>query len=227
MNDSKSNLKLKEGSSTSTRIGGTKLFKGHSLLLPSKVSALYHEKPSNVVPILTTSASALSSRLRAFLPELAAANEVLAQRVLIEGPSAVNMNIQVSTPGEDNDDDDDDDDDEEEEEEIEEKDEDDVDNVDSKGSLLSETKSEPLIEMNISLHELLPGASLDNEDDNNNEIETHVVDDKTNNHRRVLIEEIESLDIVSRIRGRDNDEEEKDELNEDRKRRRHKESMCG
>jgi len=93
--------------------------------------------------------------------------------------------------------------------------------------LLSETKSGPLIEMNISLHELLPGASLDNEDVNNDEIETHVDDDKTNNHRRVLIEEIESLDIVSRIRGRDNDVEEKDDLNEERKRRRHNESMCG
>ena len=77
-------------------IGITKLFKGHSLLLGAK-SALHNEKPSVVAPRLTSSASALSSRLRAFLPELAAANEALAKRVLEEGPNAVDMNIKVST----------------------------------------------------------------------------------------------------------------------------------
>jgi len=180
---------------TST-IGITKLFKGHSLLLDPAKSALHKEKPSVVAPRLTSSASALSSRLRAFLPELAAANEALAKRVLQEGQNAVDMNIKVST-SEDLD---------EEEEEKEEKEEEEVDNMESM-DIISDIPIGPQIEMNISLHELLPGSILECDDgEGGNEVEKEEEEEeekqyeelmKTTTQRRVLIEEVDSSSVVN------------------------------
>jgi hypothetical protein len=179
---------------TST-IGITKLFKGHSLLLDPAKAALHKEKPSVVAPRLTSSASALSSRLRAFLPELAAANEALAKRVLQEGPNAVDMNIKVSTS-----------EDLDEEEEEEEKEEEEVDNMESM-DIISDIPIGPQIEMNISLHELLPGSILECDDgEGGNEVEEEEEEEedkqyeelmKTTTQRRVLIEEVDSSSVVN------------------------------
>ena len=174
-------------------IGITKLFKGHSLLLGAK-AALHNEKPSVVAPILTSSASALSSRLRAFLPELAAANEALAKRVLEEGPNAVDMNIKVST-SEDLDEEEEEEEDEKGEDEEEEEKE--VDNMESM-DIISDIPIGPQIEMNISLHELLPGSILecdDGEGGNEEEEEEELM--KTTTQRRVLIEEVDSSSVVN------------------------------
>lgn len=197
---------------SSSTIGTTKFFKGHSLLLPGKAER-YNEKPSIVAPKLTSSASALSSRLRAFLPELAAANEALAKRILDEGPKAVDMNINVVTCNNAEDDDEEDEDDE--------IDDDDVNEKDREGrtvdSSLPEMPVGPQIEMNISIHELLAGSVLDNDDygdDDNNvdgcdkdEIEEEKELIQSAAKRRVLIEEIDSTVADSRRRRRTRDED--------------------
>jgi hypothetical protein len=191
---------------TSSTIGTTKFFKGHSLLLPGKAER-YNEKPSIVAPKLTSSASALSSRLRAFLPELAAANEALAKRLLDEGPKAVDMNIKVLTCNNAEDDDE-----EDEEDEID--DDDDVNEKDREGMKVDSSVPEmpigPKIEMNISIHELLSGSVLDNDDngddDNNDdgydkdEIEEEKELMQSAAKRRVLIEEVDSTVADSRRR---------------------------
>ena len=159
--------------SSRLEVGATRLHLGHSLRVAPGAAA-----PSASAPLPR---SDLSARLRAFLPALAAANEELAERVAREGAAAVDIQV-LAQPARGDGDDEDVERDEAGEDDADESDEDDEDDEDEEEEV--DEGAPRHIEMNISIHELLPGHEHD-------ELEADVAGDAAGRRKRPpLIEEV-------------------------------------